>query len=509
MIKLLVFGKYFYKGIIMKKFYYGPIVLGLAALAVGTQVGDATTVLATEDKTEVAGKTDETKDTDTEKETAKSTYGTFDEAFNNYKADLAMLKAEADSLNGTSEVSEHFKELVKKVEGTEITDGESLSKGKANINVLNMYLDDITGNDLTVKTKGGDLTAKNVPYQMGNTGGRGDMPEYFEFKSGVQNILMSDGSKLSISFDEADEISKAELTNSNGETTEVSADAISTTPNSKYVQAEMYGYLAFQRDSLDRKDQSNPDVQKAVQSIPADLKWMQTDADDATVSEIATKKENAVKNYIDKVILLPDSPEVFPNPDGTTYTPETDSGKDNPGTDTPSNPDKPSKPSTNTNNNHHNSSNNNNTNTDKDNTTKPEEKPADEKTVVEHRTVFVTSTTKNVQLYTDGGNLIKNRALGKDSSWVGDKLMTLNGVRYIRVATNEWAKLDDGLEVTSINETVKTKNQAQLYTATGEIVKNRALAKNTAWYTDRVATINGQKMYRVSTNEWVAANDIK
>ncbi|GAQ02618.1 hypothetical protein NBRC111452_2463 [Companilactobacillus farciminis] len=105
--------------------------------------------------------------------------------------------------------------------------------------------------------------------------------------------------------------------------------------------------------------------------------------------------------------------------------------------------------------------------------------------------------------------MIKNRALGKDSSWVGDKLMTLNGVRYIRVATNEWAKLDDGLEVTSINETVKTKNQAQLYTATGEIVKNRALAKNTAWYTDRVATINGQKMYRVSTNEWVAANDIK
>ena len=70
-------------------------------------------------------------------------------------------------------------------------------------------------------------------------------------------------------------------------------------------------------------------------------------------------------------------------------------------------------------------------------------------------------------------------------------------------------KKDDGLAVTLNETTVNTNKQASLYTSQGKKVTNRALAKNTPWYSDRMATINGQTMYRVATDEWVMADDIK
>ena len=88
-------------------------------------------------------------------------------------------------------------------------------------------------------------------------------------------------------------------------------------------------------------------------------------------------------------------------------------------------------------------------------------------------------------------------------------MMTLNGVKYLRVATNEWAKLSDGMEVELLSTTVTTSKLARLYSATGDLAGNRALGANSAWRTDRSAMINGQKMYRVATNEWVAAADLK
>jgi len=50
--------------------------------------------------------------------------------------------------------------------------------------------------------------------------------------------------------------------------------------------------------------------------------------------------------------------------------------------------------------------------------------------------------------------------------------------------------------------------QAQLYTADGQTVTDRGLSDSSVWMADKVATINGQKMYRISANEWVAASDV-
>lgn len=151
---------------------------------------------------------------------------------------------------------------------------------------------------------------------------------------------------------------------------------------------------------------------------------------------------------------------------------------------------------------------NHNSSSSKPETEKPSTKPTHTKSISNHQTTFYALPNTIATLFDENGNELKNRALGGDSSWYADKLMNLDGVNYLRVATNEWAKLADGLEVTPLDQNVFTKNDARLYQANGQKVTNRALAKNTAWRTDKSATINGQTMYRVATNEWVSANDL-
>ena len=75
-----------------------------------------------------------------------------------------------------------------------------------------------------------------------------------------------------------------------------------------------------------------------------------------------------------------------------------------------------------------------------------------------------------------------------------------NGDSYnTKVTSSKWTK---------ISSTVTTDRMALLYTYEGKVVGNRALAGHSSWFTDRYATINGEKMYRVATNEWVRAYDV-
>lgn len=157
----------------------------------------------------------------------------------------------------------------------------------------------------------------------------------------------------------------------------------------------------------------------------------------------------------------------------------------------------------------HKINNNNNSSSTTKPTTKPETKPEHTKTINAHHATFYALPNTITNLYDEDGQILKNRALGGNSSWIADKLMTLDGVNYLRVATDEWVKQNDGLEVTPLSHNVYTKNEARLYTASGSLVQDRALAKNTAWVTDKSAKINGQTMYRVATNEWVRAADLK
>ncbi|CAJ1201636.1 hypothetical protein [Companilactobacillus nantensis] len=62
-----------------------------------------------------------------------------------------------------------------------------------------------------------------------------------------------------------------------------------------------------------------------------------------------------------------------------------------------------------------------------------------------------------------------------------------------------------------MSEGIVTTNSGEyfhLYTIEGKDITNRGLSGDSKWYTDQYATINGEKMYRVATNEWVKATDV-
>lgn len=132
--------------------------------------------------------------------------------------------------------------------------------------------------------------------------------------------------------------------------------------------------------------------------------------------------------------------------------------------------------------------------------------------ITNHKTTITTFPGGFVSLYNQKGEYIQNRGLGANSSWASDKTMVLNGVKYYRVSTNEWVKAEGVYEYTPIaNKAITTTKGGfkRLYTVRGKAVNNRGLGANSSWLTDKATTINGEKMYRVSTNEWVKASDIK
>jgi len=115
-----------------------------------------------------------------------------------------------------------------------------------------------------------------------------------------------------------------------------------------------------------------------------------------------------------------------------------------------------------------------------------------------------------VKIYDADGNLNDDVVLSSGSSWIIDQTREINGVEYYRVATNEYIKASDAYKYTPLQSVVTTKSGdvKPVYNSKGQLVIDLALDKSTPWYTDRSATIKGEKMYRVATDEWVRATDV-
>lgn len=112
------------------------------------------------------------------------------------------------------------------------------------------------------------------------------------------------------------------------------------------------------------------------------------------------------------------------------------------------------------------------------------------------------------RLYTLDTTLITNRSLKPATDWFSDKVMSFAGEDYYRVATNEWVKASEVYVYKDNKIVVETKNNQQLVNSEGEVVTNRALLADTAWYSDRIAYINGKTYYRVATNEFVPTDAV-
>lgn len=529
----------------MKK-YYGPIVLGITALTLAAPVAQTTTVLATDDGTETGTTTDPETPTDPDENTdEKLTEEQIKGNTDAYLAKISDFEKDLDGYNGSTPTLAVLKQYVQEQKDAISTDKPTT---QSDFDTLNNNLDDkkselskITSNKITAYVQN-DEDAKNP---------------YFIIVDNVPIEKDAETTGIDISKDTNNNNLTGDLSiAADGTTLSISepnklADGQTTIEASNDTKAAAKEYVQKRIDVLKGDLSSN---QPALDEIISDLNFqLQRLSPNKGVLENSTVTDvkSTVDNYLnDHTFLLTNvdetgQPQVVHAPlikDATIYTPlengkgeylattldkdgnitkatVTDKNKNIIKTNTvltvwkgaydekPANPIKSdnSNPSTNTN--HHNNSNNNNNNQKP--TTKPETKPEHTKTINAHHATFYALPNTITSLYGEDGQILKNRALGGNSSWVADKLMTLDGVNYLRVATNEWVKQNDGLEVTPLSHNVYTKNEARLYTASGNLVQNRSLAKNTAWVTDKSATINGQTMYRVATNEWVRAADLK
>jgi len=142
----------------------------------------------------------------------------------------------------------------------------------------------------------------------------------------------------------------------------------------------------------------------------------------------------------------------------------------------------------------------------------------------------VTVKSEYGQLYDKTGKAL-SRKLENGTGWQTRTKMSLDGADYYLVGGNEWLKSDDvtykandGSTSTDTDdstttdnsgvvkpdkEKVETNTQAFLYDDKGTLITNRRLAKNTLWKTDQMKMVNGVKMYRVATNEWIKSSEIK
>lgn len=113
-----------------------------------------------------------------------------------------------------------------------------------------------------------------------------------------------------------------------------------------------------------------------------------------------------------------------------------------------------------------------------------------------------------VSLYKLDTSKITNRSLNTASDWFSDKEMTFAGETYYRVASNEWVKASNVYVYQNKNIVVQTNSNLQLVDSKGNAVTNRSLLADTAWYSDRIAYINGKTYYRVATNEFVSTDAV-
>lgn len=113
-----------------------------------------------------------------------------------------------------------------------------------------------------------------------------------------------------------------------------------------------------------------------------------------------------------------------------------------------------------------------------------------------------------VSLYKLDTSKITNRSLNTASDWFSDKEMTFAGETYYRVASNEWVKASNVYVYQNKNIVVQTNSNLQLVDSKGNAVTNRSLLADTAWYSDRIAYINGKTYYRVATNEFVPTDAV-
>lgn len=112
------------------------------------------------------------------------------------------------------------------------------------------------------------------------------------------------------------------------------------------------------------------------------------------------------------------------------------------------------------------------------------------------------------QLVSASGKVISDRELSPVSAWFSDRFTEINGRKYYRVATNEFVSVDQVYEYVPVNQVVFTKELTNIYDEKGQLTSQQ-LPTNSLYMSDLYQIIDGITYYRVATNQFVKAEDIK
>lgn len=139
--------------------------------------------------------------------------------------------------------------------------------------------------------------------------------------------------------------------------------------------------------------------------------------------------------------------------------------------------------------------------------------------------VITVTNSSGAPVYAINGNNVSTtgRILVPNSPWKTNQKVVINGNTYYQVSTNEWVKAEDGQlqnQTDSNNNgsnnikgivSVNVNNGAPVYALNNNSMSltGRLLSNKTAWQTGQWKVIAGVTYYRVSTNEWLRANDVK
>lgn len=85
--------------------------------------------------------------------------------------------------------------------------------------------------------------------------------------------------------------------------------------------------------------------------------------------------------------------------------------------------------------------------------------------------------------------------------WYSDQTAEIKGTKYYRIATDQWIKAKDTVIYQSEFNVVTMTQGTLIYDKEGTVV--RTATKDEQLLSDRISEINGIKMYRIATNEWI------
>ena len=105
-----------------------------------------------------------------------------------------------------------------------------------------------------------------------------------------------------------------------------------------------------------------------------------------------------------------------------------------------------------------------------------------------------------------------NSAYNDDGTLIAPVTPVIPEVEPIESHSHSNGSHSSGVKSTTnenVDMTVIAIKRANLYRLNGDLVTHRGIELASSWHIDKQATINGQLMYRISNDEWVAASDVQ